>query len=284
MIEVRKLEFTYPGGQAKTLKGIDFKIQSGEIFGFLGPSGAGKSTTQKILIGLLKDYQGQVSVAGKEIRDWGRDYYEKVGVSFELPNLYGKLTGLENLTFVRSFYSGEIEDPMKLLKMVELDQHAHTKVSQYSKGMKMRLNFVRALLHQPEIIFLDEPTSGLDPVNAKNIKEIILQKKKEGRTIFLTTHNMAVADELCDQVAFIIDGEIKLIDSPEKLKLRYGKRRVRVEYEDGPANASKEYALENIGYNQEFIQLLREKPVRTLHTQEASLEDIFIETTGRRLG
>ncbi len=284
MIEVKNLKFNYPKAKNKTLKGLDFSIKEGEIFGFLGPSGAGKSTTQKILIGILKNYEGSVKVMGREIKEWSKDFYEKVGISFEMPNLYRKLTAIENLNFIKSFYDGNTEDAMKLLEMVGLEDKGNVKVSKYSKGMKMRLNFVRAFIHRPDLIFLDEPTAGLDPVNAKNIKEIILKKKSEGRTIFLTTHNMNVADELCDRVAFIVDGEIALIDSPKELKIKYGKRDLRVEYYNNDnSTIYRDFNLKDIGYNDKFIELLRKKPIKTIHTGEATLEDIFIKTTGRQL-
>ncbi|SKC87994.1 ABC transporter ATP-binding protein [Maledivibacter halophilus] len=283
MIEVKDLKFTYINAKEKTIKGLSFSVKKGEIFGFLGPSGAGKSTTQKILIGILKDYKGNIKVRGKEIKDWNKDFYERVGISFELPSLYRKLTALENLNFIKSFYEGKTQDSMELLEMVGLEDKANLKVSQYSKGMKMRLGFARAFIHKPELLFLDEPTSGLDPVNAKNIKEIILNKKREGKTIFLTTHNMNVAEELCDRVAFIVDGEIKLIDSPKELKIKYGKRNLRVEYYDNNDSVYKEFDLKNIGYNDRFIELLRNKPIKTIHTGEASLDEIFIQITGRRL-
>lgn len=283
MIEVSGLKFKYHGSKEDTLKGIDFEVEKGKILGFLGPSGAGKSTTQKILIGILKDYNGSVKVMGKEIKKWNKDLYESIGISFEHPNLYRKLTALENLNFIKSFYSGDLENPIQLLKMVGLEDSANLKVSQYSKGMKMRLNFARALINNPDIIFLDEPTTGLDPVNAKNIKDIIFKKKSEGKTIFLTTHNINVADELCDKVAFIVDGEIKLLDSPENLKIKYGKRTVRVEYFDNSISHYKDFDLDGIGYNEKYFELLRKKSIKTIHTQEATLEDIFIQTTGRSL-
>lgn len=283
MIVVKGLKFAYPGSKEETIKGLNFSVKQGEIFGFLGPSGAGKSTTQKILIGILKNYKGKVKVMGREIKDWNKEFYERVGISFELPNLYRKLTALENLNFIKSFYDGKIEDPMKLLEMVGLENKANLKVAQYSKGMKMRLNFTRAFIHNPDLIFLDEPTAGLDPVNAKNIKEIILDKKKKGKTMFLTTHNMTVAEELCDRVAFIVDGAIKLIDSPKELKIRYGERSLRVEYHNNGSTSYKDFDLRNIGYNDKFIELLREKNIKTIHTGEATLEDIFIKTTGRGL-
>ncbi|MEW6424422.1 MAG: ABC transporter ATP-binding protein [Bacillota bacterium] len=283
MIDVGGLDFTYPGSNEKTIKGLNFSVKKGEIFGFLGPSGSGKSTTQKILTGILKNYEGSVKVMGRELTDVKSDYYEKIGVSFELPNLYGKFTARENLSFFRSLYSGETEEPKKLLSLVDLSGDANTRVSRFSKGMKMRLNFCRALLNKPEIVFLDEPTSGLDPVNAKRIKDIILDKKAEGKTIFLTTHNMNVAEDLCDRVAFIVNGEIVLIDSPRQLKIHRGKRTLRVEYEEQGITEKVDFDLTNIGNNEIFLRLLREKKIHTMHTLEATLEDIFIEVTGRSL-
>lgn len=283
MIHVRHLNFSYHTSHSFALQDLDFRVEDGEIFGFLGPSGAGKSTTQKILIGLLRDYEGDVTVLGKDLRSWKSDYYERVGVSFELPNHYLKLTALENLAYFRSLYSGETEDPNALLEMVNLAGDAELHVSQFSKGMKVRLNFARSLLHKPDLIFLDEPAIGLDPVNAHTIKDIIRQKKSEGKTIFLTTHNMAIADELCDRVAFLVDGKIRLIDTPRDLKLKYGKRVVRVEYRIDGRTESEEFPLEDLGGNTAFLQLLRDRDIETIHTQETTLENIFIQVTGRSL-
>lgn len=141
----------------------------------------------------------------------------------------------------------------------------------------------RSLVHHPKLLFLDEPTSGLDPVNARKIKDLIMQQKEVGKTVFLTTHDMHIADELCDRVAFIVDGQICLIDSPRELKLRYGKADVRVEFNANGAIARRDFALAGLADNAEFLTLLREGNVRTLHTQEATLEHIFIQVTGRRL-
>ncbi|MFN8373781.1 MAG: ABC transporter ATP-binding protein [Anaerolineae bacterium] len=283
MITVQNLNFFYAGRTTPALKDIHFNIERGEIFGFLGPSGAGKSTTQKILIGLLKDYQGRITVFDRDLKTWRSDYYERVGVSFELPNHYLKLTALENLNYFRSLYSGATAEPLKLLQSVGLADDANLRVGQFSKGMMNRLNVARALLNKPQLLFLDEPTSGLDPVNAQRIKLLIQEQQAQGTTIFLTTHNMAVADELCDRVAFIIDGEIKLIDTPRALKLRYGKRSVRVEYGVNGHAQSTDYALEGLAENTDFLTVLRSEHVQTIHTQETTLENIFIQVTGRTL-
>lgn len=283
VLEVSDLRFTYTGKDTPTLHGLNFSIKQGEVFGFLGPSGAGKSTTQKILMGLLRGYSGNVSVFGKPLRQWGSGYYERIGVSFELPNHYQKLTALENLNFFRSLYNGRTEDPMRLLEMVGLADDANRRVSQYSKGMQSRLTFVRALLNRPDLIFLDEPTSGLDPRNARVVKDIIRELQNEGRTIFLTTHDMHVADELCDRVAFITHGQIRLIDTPRQMKLERGKRQVKVEYRANSHLETVQFSLDKLGENSDFLRLIKSDGIETIHTDEATLEDIFIQVTGERL-
>jgi fluoroquinolone transport system ATP-binding protein len=283
VIRVEDLTFTYPGGERPAVAGVSFEVGRGEVFGFLGPSGAGKSTTQKVLIGLLRGYGGWVEVLGRDLAYWGAGYYERVGVSFELPNHYRKLTALENLEFFRSLYAGETEDPLKLMELVGLAEDADTRVAQFSKGMQMRLTFVRALLHRPDLLFLDEPTAGLDPANARRVQDIVLSLRREGRTVFLTTHDMTVADRLCDRVAFIVDGEIRLVDSPRELKVRRGRRIVRVEYAERGRTGRREFPLDGLGDDAEFLELLRGGQVQTMHTEEASLEDVFIGVTGRSL-
>lgn len=284
MIEVRGLEYTYPRNSEPTIKRLDFDIAQGEIFGFLGPSGAGKSTTQKIIIGLLKGFCGAIRIDGTSLADLGYGYYENIGVSFEFPNLFGKLTAIENLRFFASLYSGETDRPECLLELVGLGDKGRTRVEDFSKGMKMRLNFARSLLNRPGILFLDEPTSGLDPTNAKLVKGIIREKQAQGTTIFLTTHNMNVADELCDRVAFIVEGELPVVDSPRELKIRHGKKIVRVEFNGSEGTRAEEFPFGGIGTNEEFLRVLRTENVETIHSLEATLEDIFIEVTGRRLG
>lgn len=282
MIFIKELSFTYPKSSMAAVQAISFEVQKGEIFGFLGPSGAGKSTTQKILTGLLKGYQGRVSVNGFDVPGGSASFFQNIGVGFELPNHYPRLTAMENLNFFRSFYEKECEDPLELLDRVGLLPHAHQRVSEFSKGMKMRLNFVRALLHKPEILFLDEPTSGLDPFNARILKNIILDYKQKGKTVFLTTHNMHDADELCDHVAFMVQGKIALIDSPKNLKQQYGQRVLSVEYEDSGIKCL-DFNMDQLSENAAFQNIIKSHYVRSMHSKEASLEDIFITSTGQQL-
>jgi fluoroquinolone transport system ATP-binding protein len=284
VIRVEELIFTYPKAVDPAVRGMNFMVGRGEIFGFLGPSGAGKSTTQKVLIGLLRGHGGRASVWGKDPLDWGSDYYQRIGVSFELPNHYQKLTGLENLRFFASLYDVDTLDPMELLDAVGLADDADTRVGKYSKGMQMRLTFARALINDPELLFLDEPTSGLDPVNARKVKNIILDLKARGRTVFLTTHDMSTADELCDRVAFVVDGGIVALDTPAEMKIARSQRLVRVDYRsDNGALTSAEFPMDGLADDPAFHAVLRAHHVETIHSREASLDDVFVEITGRRL-
>lgn len=284
VIDVHDLTYRYPASTEPVLRGMDFTVSRGEILGFLGPSGAGKSTTQKLLIGLLRGHGGHVHVWGRDPVEWGPNYYQRIGVSFELPNHYSKLTGLENLRFFGSLYDGPTRDPAGLLRAVGLGDAADTRVAKYSKGMQMRLTFARALLNDPELLFLDEPTSGLDPVNARTVKDMILDLKARGRTIFLTTHDMATADELCDRVAFVVDGRIVAIDKPAELKIARSRRLVEVTFRGAAGTLeSAEFSLDGLARDSDFHAVLNQHHVETIHSREASLDDVFVEVTGRSL-
>ena len=283
MIDVRDLHFTYARSHKAAVRGLTFAVERGEIFGFLGPSGAGKSTTQKVLIGLLEGYNGSVRVRDKEVAAWIADDYERIGVSFEAPNHFLKLTGLENLRYFAALYHGATRTPTALLESVGLESDGSRRVGEYSKGMKCRLSIARCVLNNPELIFLDEPTGGLDPMNVQRVKDLIRAERKRGATVFLTTHDMTAADELCDRVAFIVDGRIAFIDSPRTLKLKHGERTVRVEYRSGERTTHTDFPLDGLVDNVAFQHLLRDYDVQTIHTREATLADVFIRVTGRAL-
>lgn len=283
MIKVKNLYHSYSNDDHYAVSDVNFEIEKGEIFGFLGPSGAGKSTTQNILVGLLQLQQGEVEVAGYDVKHIKDKMFNKIGMSFEQSNVYSKMTGIENLEFYRKLFDVKTRDPMELINLVGLDGKEHVKAGKYSKGMKHRLTFARSMINNPEMWFLDEPTTGLDPAIAANIKDIVRQENKKGATIFLTTHNMFIADELCDRVAFIVDGKIRLIDSPKALKLKYGEKLVDVEYfKDGELikdNFSTVVASEKA----RMVEVISNYDIQTMHTKEATLEEIFIKVTGRGL-
>jgi fluoroquinolone transport system ATP-binding protein len=283
MIEVENLRFTYPEASGPTVKGISFRIEAGEVFGFLGPSGAGKSTTQNILVGLLEGFEGRVEVEGRSLRDWGPEYNERIGVGFELPNHYSKLSARENLEFFRALYTADTASPEEVLEAVGLAEHIDKPAGEFSKGMKNRLNFARSMLNRPQLWFLDEPTSGLDPVTAKTIRQLIVSRKQQGVTTFVTTHDMVTATEICDRVAFIVDGKLVAIDSPDALRKQYGTREVEVTWlRDGQLHRGR-FPLDGLGETEEFQKVIHEENIQTMHSLETTLEDVFSQVTGRSL-
>ena len=283
MIQVRDLVHRYPRASVNAVNEISCSISEGEIFGFLGPNGAGKSTVQNILSRLLPIQSGDVMIDGVPLRAVKQSYYEEIGVSFELPNLYEKLTGYENLAFFGKLFRKKTIDPDSLLRMVGLENARNKKAKDYSKGMKHRLVFARSLINRPKILFLDEPTSGLDPSTAQEIKNIIRDQRDQGTTIFLTTHNMFTAEELCDQVAFLYEGAIVAMDTPKNLKLQYGTQSVQIEYREEDQTQRAIFFMDRPEEKQRLAELVAQYPVITLHSQEATLEQIFIKLTGKEL-
>lgn len=283
MIKVEGLYHSYSHDDKYAVRDASFEIARGEVFGFLGPSGAGKSTTQGVLTGLLQLQKGNVSVAGYDVKKPVRKMFNKIGVSFEQSNVYGKLTALENLEFYRKLFDVPTRDAMELLEIVGLDHVANQRAAEFSKGMKHRLTFIRSMINNPEIWFLDEPTTGLDPAIASEIKDIIKREKEKGTTVFLTTHNMFVADELCDRVGFIIDGEIKLIDSPRNLKLQYGEKLVEVDYRKNGGTVREKLSFIDESDRRRLNEIVNTGAIEMMHTKEATLEEIFIKVTGRGL-
>ncbi len=283
MIKVEGLYHSYLRNGRYAIKDVNFEINKGEIFGFLGPSGAGKSTTQGILTGLLQLQKGNVTVAGYNIKNISRKMFNKIGMSFEQSNVYSKMTAKENLYFYSRLFDVKTRDPIELINLVGLSGKENIKTGEFSKGMKHRLTFARSMINNPSMWFLDEPTTGLDPAIAADIKDIIKERNSKGVTVFLTTHNMFIADELCDRVGFIVDGEIKLIDSPKNLKLQYGKKLVEVEYVQN-GNVKKETFSTIMQEDKDALnKIIASKEILTMHTKEATLEEIFIKVTGRGL-
>ena len=280
MITVENLSFSYT--KSPFISGMSFSVPEGEIFGFLGPSGAGKSTLQKILTGMLRTYGGICLVNGIECRKRTKHFYEDIGVDFEFSTLYEKLTAKENLQFFSSLYEKKPRPIGELLEMAGLERDADKRVADYSKGMRSRLNFIKALLHDPRLLFLDEPTSGLDPVNSRKMKNIMLEEKAKGKTILLTTHNMQDAAELCDRVAFIVNGRICALDSPHNLIMSKGATAVTYTWlENGEQSAS--CPLGQVSADERLKCLIASNRLQSIHSSEPTLNDIFVEITGRTL-
>ena len=281
VFEVKNLKFRYPKGKTNVIDDVSFELKEGEIFGLLGPSGAGKSTTQRILIKLLEGYEGTITYFNNNLNELKTSYYEEIGVGFEMPVHFNKLTAMENINFFLNLYKSKADAEM-LLKKVGLYEDKDKKVGEFSKGMKVRLNFVRSMLNNPKVLFLDEITNGLDPKNARIIKDLILEFKGRGGTVFLTTHLMKDVEELCDRVAFMNKGKIIETDTPRNLKLKYGKKQVAVEYKENNETKKELFDMSDLSKNNNFLNILKEKEVETIHSGETGLDEIFILITGEK--
>jgi ABC-2 type transport system ATP-binding protein len=256
------------------VKNISFEVNKGEIFGFLGPNGAGKTTTIRMLSGQLLPTEGAIKVCGIDPTKEEKKLALKIGVVPEVQNLYSDLNAERNLNLFADLYSVDHKRVKDLLRIFGLKDRKEP-VKKLSKGLRQRILLARALIHSPELLFLDEPTIGLDPNIAKEIRATIQELKKEEKTIFLTTHYMEEADNLCDKVAIIDEGKIVALDSPHELRLKHGDREFLVETESG----IKKYPFEDIG----ILATLDPKRIRSIHSVEPTLEDVFIALTGRRI-
>lgn len=232
-IQVNNLKRNYDGilsmrnkKTIEALKGISFTVNKGEIFGLLGPNGAGKTTTMKILTTLLAPSSGEAKILGYDCFGDEKFIRDKINFIFGGERgLYWRLSAYENLQYFGDIYKvpGKVlkQRILQLVKLVGLEGREMEKVENFSKGMKQRLQIARGLINDPEILFLDEPTIGLDPVGAKELRKIVLKLKEDGKTILLTTHYMQEADELCDRIAIINNGEIIDIGTTKQLKLKH---------------------------------------------------------------
>lgn len=274
-IEVKHLSFSY-GGKVNAVDDISFDVERGEVFGFLGPSGAGKSTTIKLLTRLLVPKTDRVFVLGQDMAKADYKFMRRIGIAFENDVLYPALTGYENLYYHAKLYKigkREIEEVMKMLDILDArDKPA----SQYSKGMKTRLVLARALVTKPEILFLDEPTSGMDPDIASYVRKVLIELNKNGTTLFVTTHDMHEAEQLCNKIAFFNSGKIVEVDTPESYKKRYGESRILFQVDGDIIEVDRKDKAK-------VSKLIEQDQWNSVHSQEATLEDIFIKVVGRGL-
>jgi ABC-2 type transport system ATP-binding protein len=259
---------------------ISFEVGQGEVFGFLGHNGAGKTTTIRMLTGQLRPNDGSASINGHDIVHDRKHIKPIIGVAFEYQNLYERVSGRENLRFFARLHGIDGERVEELLERVGLLNRAGDKVKDYSNGMKQRLVIARALLNHPKVLFLDEPTRGLDPTSARDIRSMIREMGEAGSTVFLTTHYMEEADQLCARVAFISEGKIIALDTPQELKLQYGERKATVLLVD---RSQHELSLDDPEDAARMAGWMRDGRVLTTHSHEASLEDVFIHLAGRSL-
>jgi ABC-2 type transport system ATP-binding protein len=280
-IQVQEISYAY--GPLEAVKGISFEVSPGEILGFLGPNGAGKSTTIKMLTGQLRPKSGTARVLGMDVTRDRATVQARIGVCFEEKNLYLDMSARENLRFFARLFGIRTPDVDALLRRVGLGDRGKDRVDHYSKGMRQRLMIARALVNQPDVLFLDEPTEGLDPASSQAIRTLIQQEAERGAAVLLTTHDMAEADELSDRVAFINEGRLHALDTPENLKLRHGSRSVKVRLRAGDEIREQVVALDAADAGERLKAAVGAEGLMTIHTEEATLESIFLQMTGRGL-
>lgn len=275
---------TYYYGELVAVDRISFNVAEGEILGFLGPNGAGKTTTVKMLTGQLKPKAGKATLLGMDIAQNVEKVQGEIGVCFEETNLYEQMSAAENLSLFARLFGIRQFDAEALLGRVGLAGREKDRVETYSKGMKQRLMVARSLVNKPRILFLDEPTAGLDPTSSEAIRNIILEERERGATVFLTTHDMMEADKLSDRVAFMNQGKIVALDTPHNLKQQYGKRALKAKVTTESGELEEHEVIMDTSETPDAIQkLFAQNKVVTVHSEEATLEDIFIKITGRGL-
>jgi ABC-2 type transport system ATP-binding protein len=283
MIETCELRRSFNGRVA--VDGISFAVERGEVFGFLGPNGAGKTTTIRILTGQLLPSSGSARVAAFDCAREAQMLKSCIGVVFEQQNLYERMTGRENLAFFASLFGMPPRRVDEVLAQVDLLDRAKDKAKVYSNGMRQRLVIARALLNHPQVLFLDEPTRGLDPVAALEIRQMVTDLGRSGTTVFLTTHYMEEADQLCQRVAFLNEGHLVALDTPRSLKIAHGQRQATVLLKGGESGEATEVtlSLDEPADARRLSDAMAQGQVLTVHSEEATLEDVFIKLAGRGL-
>lgn len=278
-IEVNNIKKTF--GVFTALEDVSFSIHKGEIFGFLGPSGSGKTTMIKILTAQLEQSRGVATVLGMPAK-----YMEKsknkarFGILTDNSGLYKRLTVEENLLLFSKMYNLPDSAVKEALAFVNLTDSRKKKVTELSKGMIQRVTLARAIMHKPELLFLDEPTSALDPVNTLHIYKGLRKLNEMGTTIFLTTHDMAEAETLCDRVAFLHKGRIKAIGAPSDLKHEYSDHSITVELMTGEKHV---LPVDESTSAAKLSEWMSEKSILRIQTNEPTLGDIFMQVTGSDL-
>lgn len=278
IIAIEALEKTYDN--KRVLKNISLAIERKEIFGLLGPSGAGKTTMIKILTGQLMFEQGNVSIFQQPVSILKEaKHRRRIGILSDNSGLYVRLSIEENLLLYCHLYHLSKTALKEALDFVGLYEERKKKVRKLSKGMFQRVILARAILHQPDILFLDEPTSSLDPASTAHIHRGLRQLNERGTTIFLTTHDMLEAEQLCDRVAFLHEGEIAEIGTPKALKGKFSERVMMIELLDG----TEETILIQPEYARKVYELMKRGAIKRIVPNEPNLGEVFLRVTGREL-
>lgn len=280
VIEVEGLKKNY--GHLVAVDEISFSVESGTIFGFLGTNGAGKTTTIKCLTGQLFPTSGKIHVLGFDVDTEIKSIHQQIGIVSESQNLYGNFTVFENIDYFRQLYGMKRERTKEIIETLKLQDKSDVRTSKLSKGLQQRVLLARSILHSPKLLFLDEPTSGLDPASSLDVHEFINRMKENGSTVFLTTHYMEEADQLCDYIVFIAGGKIRAYGSPGELKKRFGKSTVEVKYRSPHGLVTELLDSTSEQTFQKLMELHKTSEIVSIHTLEATMKEIFLKVTGDR--
>lgn len=265
-------------GDKEVLKKLSFFVKKGEIFGLLGPSGAGKTTLINILTGQLS-FTGSARIMDKSCHKLDRSIYKDIGMVMDNSGIYERLSCRDNLLLFARIHNIPHSQVTEMLNRVGITD-GKVSAGKLSKGMKQRLILARALLHHPKILFLDEPTSGLDPATAEEIHELLMEFKKNGTTIFLTTHNMEEAYKLCDHIALLNEGTIVEYGAPDELCRKYNKENtVTILCKDGHTVTFQNHP----DFADQIAALFASNDVESIHSSEPNLETVFMTLTGKEL-
>ncbi|MDN5278816.1 MAG: type transport system ATP-binding protein [Clostridiales bacterium] len=277
-ISVEDLSKSFAGN--RVVNGISFRVEAGEIFGFLGPNGAGKTTSIRMMIGEISKDQGSIEIKGLSVPQNMAEVKKLIGVVPDNQNLYDRLTVRQNLEFFADLNNVEHSRIDEILEKVFLTEHQHKAATNLSRGLRQRTLIARGLLHKPEIFFLDEPTSALDPNSALLIRQLVRELRNQGTTIFLTTHYMEEADDLCDRLAIMHRGNIVACGNSSDLKKNYGRESILMDYQENDVIKTAEYSLTDEQQRKKAAELLASGRILKIHSQEASLEEVFLRVTG----
>ena len=296
-IELEKVRKSY--GQFIAVDDLSFRIEQGSVFGLLGPNGAGKTSTIRMMIGITAPDSGVIRVFGQP---FNRKCLDKVGYLPEERGLYKKMKMLDQLIFLGELHGMAAADAqqkaIEWCRRLEISEKLASKVEELSKGMQQKIQFIAALLHDPDFIIMDEPFAGLDPVNSDLLKNVLLEMKKNGKTILFSTHRMDQVEKLCDSICLINKGKLVLAGDLKQVKARYGKNNIQIGYDGDGDGAFLEHNTLVRSFNdygnyvevrlapgadpQQLLRMAAERSrISRFELMEPSLEEIFIEVVGK---
>jgi len=279
VLEIHDLHVHF--GDFRAVDGISVSVKAGEIFGFLGPNGAGKTTTIKVLTGQLPATSGRIRVRGHDLATEFQQIKPHFGYVPDFDNHFDDFTAYENLRFYADLYGADRTRIDYVLGKVELSDARDVQSRNYSKGMKKKLAIAREMLHHPDILFLDEPTANLDVHSTENIRQMLMEMRDQGTTVFVTTHNMEEAEEICDRIAIIDRGKVVEVNSPLMFKAEHTENLVDVVYDEDGRERRLTLKMNREEDRHRLAQLIESGMLLAIHSKEFNFKQVFLRLTGR---